>query len=283
MVLKAWEVFKEGVEFSIKPVVFNGTVTNLNDVSKILPAGGYTTFRTFDHLKVIELEKHLSRLEETARLSDRPVSINRDAIRKCLRKAIDLSGEDENRVRISLDLEDIPGRIFITTEPLKIPSADAYRLGVRVITRKMNRNNPKAKLTNFIETASKIRKEIKNDVEEVLMVNSEGEVLEGFTSNFFAVMEGSILRTAESGVLSGITRLIVLAEAKKAGIHVQFEPVAFSEIQQISEAFITSSSRGVLPVTTINEIPVGDGKPGKITTMLAARYQDAIQKRMGLI
>mgnify|MGYP002412873953 CR=1 FL=1 len=112
-----------------------------------------------------------------------------------------------------------------------------------------------------------------NEFEEVLLVNDAGNILEGLTSNFFA-MDDHILKTADQDVLFGITRSVVIELAKEMGIEIKFEPVKISEIEKISEAFITSSSRGILPISKIDGIKIGHETPGKITQVLMRKFEE---------
>jgi branched-chain amino acid aminotransferase len=149
----------------------------LDAVTKHLPSGAYTTFRTYDHKKVIRLDDHLGRLEETARLAQKPVTLERLRLREALRNVIDEYPRDMDlRIRVVLDLEDFEGEIYIMAEILKIPPPEAYRSGVRVITCKLHRNNPKAKLTASIPVADKIREQLPTGVEEALMVDEAGRI-----------------------------------------------------------------------------------------------------------
>jgi branched-subunit amino acid aminotransferase/4-amino-4-deoxychorismate lyase len=98
-------------------------------------------------------------------------------------------------------------------------------------------------------------------------VDEDGRILEGLTSNFFA-LKGGVLWTNEGSVLSGITRSLVIDVAAESGLKINLESVTTSEILQIEEAFITSSSRAILPVVQIDDFVIGDGKPGQVTCKL---------------
>jgi branched-chain amino acid aminotransferase len=164
------------------------------------------------------------------------------------------------RIRVVLDLEVAPGEIYLMVELLKTPPTDAYDSGVQVITCRLQRDNPKAKLTASIPVADKIRGQLPTGVEEALMVDEAGRILEGLTSNFFAVKDNEIW-TNEESVLSGITRLLVLDEAVRIELPVNFRSITITEIPNLEEAFITSSSRGILPVKQIDRILIGSGLP----------------------
>ena len=129
------------------------------------------------------------------------------------------------------------------------------------------------------------------------MVDEAGRILEGLTSNFFAV-KGNEIWTNEESVLSGITRSLVLDEAVRNELPVNFRSITITEIPILEEAFITSSSRGILPVKQIDEVLIGYGKlvsldkpvcpgqsvcpgqPGPITKRLMDCLEDRIRNEL---
>lgn len=257
---------------------FSGIKT-LDQATSRLPGGGYTTFRTFEKYRVLRISDHYQRLEETAVLAGRPLTIDRRRLSGAIHQALAACPAKELRVRLILDLEQGIGDIYIMMEILHTPEENKYRDGVYVLTRSMHRQNPKAKLTGFLEAAAAVRHEMPEGVEEVLMVGEDARILEGLSSNFFAV-RGGVIYTAEEGVLSGITRLIVIDEIQDCGLPFIREGLPIIDACNIEEAFITSASRAVLPVTSIDGKPVGDGKPGVITRLLQTRYHLRIEREL---
>ena len=253
-----------------------GSFQTLNDVSRDLPAGAYTTFRTYKGRKVLRLQDQIFRLEETAKIVCCPVCVDEDFFRSALRLAVDeFGGRGELRFRVIVDLEQQRGAIYLMVENLVTPTPEDYEHGVRVVTRNLRREEPKAKLTRFISVAEKVRQELNPGVHEALIVDAKGNILEGLSSNFFGVVD-SELRTAKDVVLSGITRALVLDEAIKNGIKVKYDPVHLEEIAFLRGAFITSASRGVLPIHSIDDQVIGDGKPDRITRELSYLYEQRI-------
>jgi branched-chain amino acid aminotransferase len=110
----------------------------------------------------------------------------------------------------------------------------------------------------------------------LLIVNRAGEILEGISSNFYAVIDG-VLRTAGKDVLEGITRRIVL-QAAASVIPIEYRPLKVREIDRATEAFITSSSREVMPVIQIDDQIIGVGQPGPIAQTLLAKYRDDLAR-----
>jgi len=248
-------------------------ISSLDEASKLLPAGVYTTFRTYQKFFVIHLRDHFDRLENSARLIGKQIQLDSDHIRVELRKTLTQFPANEARVRISIDLTREAGEIYLILEALHIPSLEEYHSGVAVLTRKMHRENPMAKVTSFITEASKIRKANSQlPINETLMISEDGTILEGISSNFFAVRNDAIY-TAGEGILAGITRKTVIDIAESLGIPVNLHAIKVGDINNYSEAFITSASRAILPVTRINDRVVGNGQVGKITQALQIAFQ----------
>ena len=72
-------------------------------------------------------------------------------------------------------------------------------------------------------------------------------------------------------------RSLILDEAQKAGIPVRFEGLPVGDLRSLDEAFISSTSRAVLPITTIEGQPLATGSPGPITQQLGALYRARLQ------
>lgn len=245
----------------------------------MLPGGVYTTFRTFEGHKTLPLEAHFQRLEESASLLKTPVYLKPKAIKQILHEAVQNFPAQESRIRLTVDLEQNHGTVYISLEPLQLPPAEDYENGVWVVTYQFQRENPRAKRTTFISVTDSIRQELPKTANEGLMVDQNGDILEGFSSNFFAVKEGEIW-TSDEEILPGITRSLVLQAAQRKHIKVQFKTVNLSDIPFLEEAFITSSSRAVLPVRQINNYIIGNGKPGTITRTLSSVYCQEIRSML---
>ena len=190
---------------------------SINEAQKQLPVGVYTTFRTYQKTKALNLDDHFSRLTESSMLLGYSVSLDRVKIRKSIRSILDRINFPENRIRLSLDLSIFPGYLYIFVESLTIPDDKEYALGVRVCTRELHRDHPKVKSTEFIELADRQRRSLTPGVNEIIMIGSGGRLLEGLSSNFFAIKSG-VIWTEEENVLSGVTRKIVLALMGELGI-----------------------------------------------------------------
>ena len=245
----------------------------LDEIWQRLPLGAYTTLRTFDGCRLIRLDDHLDRLEHSARLAGAPAALHRPAVRRVLSGLLPLAGGGEARVRLLLAYGDAAGDVYVGVDPLRPPVPEKYELGVRCVTCDLSRPNPRSKSSAFIGPSRRARASLPPGVEEALMVGLSGELLEGLTSNFFAWRAGA-LWTADDGILIGITRAIVLEQARAAGHTVHLSPVRRADAATLDEAFITSSTRGVLPVVAIDGTTIGRGVPGPLARDRARRVHE---------
>lgn len=114
--------------------------------------------------------------------------------------------------------------------------------------------------------------------DEALLIR-DGYLTEGSASNAYAVIDGVIYTAPkDEKVLPGITRDVVLAIAKKAGIPLMEEAVAESQLTTADELWVSSSTKEVLPITQLNGNKIGQGIPGPVWQRIDALYQQVKQK-----
>lgn len=250
--------------------------TTLDAVSTQLPDGTYTTFRTYGHDKVYRLDAHFDRLEESSAFLGWPVHLDRGHVRWALKWVLEETDYPESRIRLTVPLNANPTAptVYISVEPFVGLDPALYRLGVRAVTVEMTRARPRAKATTFIAPSRRLRHGFGPQIHEVLMVNRVGEILEGISSNFFAI-RGGVLYTADKGILEGMTRALVLEMAPSV-LPLELRPVRRDQIPDLAECFITSASREVLPIVSIDGQPIGRGQPGPLTAELHRRFRQRI-------
>lgn len=249
-------------------------VSSLDAITRQLPSGLYTTFRTFENgTRVVGLRRHFRRLYEPARRMGLAPEVTEERLRAVLAGVLaDLPYEA--RVRPILTFA---GEMYILFEPFLPLPPEVYSQGVRVITVELHRSHPALKKTAFIEMSQEIRRRLsERSAFEALMVY-HGRILEGLTTNFFYIRAGC-LGTARRGVLPGVTRRAVLHLARRGGGDVRYRPLALTDIPQLSEAFLTSSSRGIVPVVQIDASRVGDGNVGNRTRQLMEAYESYVRQ-----
>jgi len=271
-----------------------------DELTRRLPRGIYTTFSTnHNGTHVLGLTTHLDRLYFPAQSEGIHPSASRLDLRLALLKIALEFTPGESRFRLLLSPSD--GILYVIVQPFPPLPGEIYEKGVKVITTDLVRHDPRRKDSNFITASQAERSKVGGDVYEVLLTHN-GRIYEGMTSNFYAILNstilsggternviggkvhgkskskeiGSTLLTSRYGILLGVTRRIVLRLARGQGICIHYRAPRLNE--SFAEAFITSSSRGIVPVVSIDGREVGEGTVGVWTRRLLQAYRSYVQE-----
>lgn len=237
-----------------------------------LPAGAYTTFRTYGGDRILRFPAHMHRLESSVKLQGTPAAVDGAAMGRLVAAALSATGHAESRVRLTV----APPRVFASVEPFVPLPPSRYREGVSCVTLPLQRERPRVKDTRFIPTAQKAYREFPPGIEEGLLVTPDGAILEGLTSNFFALLDGT-LHTEDERVLAGITRSLVV-EVAEARLPLTHRAVRREDIPRISESFLSSVSREVLPVVRVDGREIGNGRVGPHTLEIMKGFAEAVRR-----
>ncbi|MEM7263262.1 MAG: aminotransferase class IV [Planctomycetota bacterium] len=262
----------------------------------------YETVRTFDRVPFL-LEEHLDRLGRSMDRLFLSWPVPRDELRSEVLRTIEASPFDtEVRVRIvvsrgvgpfGLDIDKCRDPLFVIylSELAEgaIPasaSADGPDDGLPVVFSSVTRNSPDAldpsiKSGNFLNNILAFRDAKAAGAHEAILCRADGTIAEGTTSNVFMVKDGVLATPRCEGILEGITRAVILAEARDDGIPVEEREIAPEEFLNADEAFISSSVRGIVPISQVGETSIADGRRGPITRRLQALYQKRVDESCG--
>lgn len=247
-----------------------GTAATLGEASAALPDGAYTTLRTYGGDRIACLAQHVQRLEDSARAQGRAGVLDEVAVRSAIAHALRSTALPESRLRLTF----CPPDLFVTVEAFAPLPDSSYLEGVACATVPGARERPHAKDTRFLGAAQSAFGALPPGVHERLLVAPDGSVLEGLSSNFFAVRDG-VLHTEHERALPGVTRSLVLELAKDV-LPRATGALRADQLAEASECFITSVSRDVLPVVRIDGRAIGAGVPGRVTLELLARFRAAV-------
>ena len=164
---------------------------------------------------------------------------------------------------------------FIEVMPLMELSDDHYRDGVKLITYAYQREIPVVKSTHYLNAIQLQPLKESGGAYDILYYFNNN-VLEVPRNNFFLI-KGDILVTPKEDVLLGITRKVVL-ELAKDHFEVEERVVDIKELQEADEAFVTGTTRRIVPVVQIDDYLIGDGRVGEGTKKLIALFQDYINR-----
>jgi branched-chain amino acid aminotransferase len=243
--------------------------------------GCFEVLRTWDGI-ARDLEAHLDRLFETATYL-RMKTIERTKLVEAVYRTIAAAGDGEHRLRIVLTrgpgalgvpLADLPcGTAIVIVEPLP-EQPDELALAVidwPVARREQRGHKTLAYLDNLL--ARELARAAGAD--EAIRLDDDGHVIEGATCNVFAVLGGVVVTpTLARGALPGIVRGRVLALCGKLGLRTAVRDMTVRDLRNADELFVTSSLRGVAPVTRLDGVLCTGGT---LTGQIASAYVAAMR------
>ncbi len=252
----------------------------------------YETMRTAGGGKPVELERHLERLRRSGRGIGMDIPLTAEALGGIIAQTHAATGNDESYVRmmitrgagrIGLDTrQPLEPTVVVVAQPLMLPTAADYERGLAAVLVQVDKAggglvDPGIKTGNYLNNIIALREAVQRGGDDAILYTSAGEVAEGATSNVFVVQEGTLHTPhLRSGLLAGITRQVVCELAAEVGYPAEEGVLRPEHLRGSSEIFLTSSVRGIMPVTRLDDAPVGDGRAGPVTRALWKRYQEYI-------
>jgi D-alanine transaminase len=165
--------------------------------------------------------------------------------------------------------------LFMMARRRKAPAPDLLAKGAAVVTMPDQRwARRDIKSISLLANVLAKQAAVEQGALEAWLVDNEGMVTEGSsTSAWIATAQGELVtRPNGNEILPGITRSVVVEVARDLGFTLRLRPFSVAEAYAAREAFLTSSSNFVLPITRIDGRPVGEGKPGPIAARLREVY-----------
>ena len=254
---------------------------------------GIYEYVAFYNRTLVDAELHFRRLERSLNELQITLPMSLNAMAIVVRELIERNGRADGGLYVQITRgvakrdhafpkHTLPS-LVMTICPAKLPSEQQVKDGVKVITQPDIRwGRRDIKSISLLANILAKQKATEKQAREAWLVDGD-IVTEGSASNSYIVTQSGELVThpANEFILGGITRDVVLKLARKDGITVHERIYTLSEIAQAAEAFITSTSANVLPVVKVDNIVIGNGKPGKITRRLNDLYTDHIFKLTG--
>lgn len=279
-----------------KLVWFNGEVTPLEtatvpaaDHAHLYGDGLFEGIRIYGG-KVFKLDEHLERLYFGCKFLGYKMEMDLPSLRSKILEVCGMTGIEDGYIRLNvtrgtalgLDPKAVktPPNIMIMVSTLALYTPDMYDVGLNVITTSY-RVAPPSTLDQRLKCIGRyayhiLAKEEANraGAGEGLMLNPEGFVAECTGDNIFIFKDG-ILKTPHpsQGLLQGITRNTVIELARKEGIEVREEIMTRYDILSADEAFLTGTAAEVIAMVTLDERPIGDGKPGSQTKRIIELFR----------
>jgi branched-chain amino acid aminotransferase len=244
------------------------------DLGLIRGYGIFDFFRTVNQSPLF-LEHYLDRFITSAKKTFLPLPYSREHLREIISVLIEKNDLTNGGMRMVLSggvsenhFSPAEGKLFIFAEALSLPSEEKYQNGIKLLSLEYVRAIADIKTTNYTLPVWHSVNWKRLGAEDVLY-HWNGWVSESSRSNFFIVKNG-ILHTPDQHILLGITRKQILGIAK----NVVIRPISLEEVWEADEAFITSTTKILLPVTQLDERKIGSGKPGSVTLDILEKFRE---------
>jgi len=242
---------------------------------------------------LLDGELHMDRLERSLFELQMDMPMSRNAMGIVVEELLERNCKDDGGLYIQITRgvarrdhafpKHVRPALVMTVCAPKLPKAHDVKNGVKVITHtdiRWGRRDVKS-VSLLANILAKQEAAVDGAREAWLL---EGKVItEGSASNAYIInKKGEVLtHPATEKILGGITRDVLLGLAVEAGIGVVEAPFTMAQVHGAAEAFLTSTSANVLPVTKVDDTLVGNGKPGAVTQQLQALYAEHIMFQTG--
>jgi len=263
--------------------------------------GVYETLRTYNGQPFL-FDRHMQRLRRSADMLALSVPLTDAQIdarfRETMRAAGLGDGPDGERLEaylrvlvtrgvgeLSYDPAVTPSpSIVVIVKPHEQPPPEVYEQGVGVALVPIVRNHPGSvspliKSNNLLNNALAMQEAFRRGGYEGVMRNYRGELAECTQSNLFVVKNQTALTpNVDSGLLPGITRGFLFEVGASLGIVVREAVLHDEDLFGADEAFLTSTTREVVPIVRVDDRKIGSGRPGPVTQALLQGYRKRAQE-----
>jgi branched-chain amino acid aminotransferase len=244
-------------------------------------------YAVFDLLRTVNgepflLAEHLERLRSSAGQLNLTVPATDAEIAEAIRELLSLNGHGEATVRLVLtggvssdgmSYDPNTPTFFILTHDLHEPAPALYETGGKLLTQHHRREVPEAKTTNYV-TMLRNRSRIAEEGALDLLYHDGERVFEAASASVYFVRGNRIFAPADDVLLGTVGALVL--ELADASYKVVVGEVSVDEALGADEVFLTSTTRGVVPIVQLDDREVGDGAPGPVTRALMAMWRDEV-------
>jgi branched-chain amino acid aminotransferase len=267
-------------------------VVSVFDHGFLYGEGVYETLRTYSGQPFL-FDRHMRRLRKSASMLSLSVPPANEEIDRRFRETMKAAGlgaqgrEAYLRILVTRGVGELTydpaacgdPTIVIIAKPHVDPPVEAFERGVMVALVDIVRNhpgsvNPLIKSNNLLNNALAMQEAFRRGAFEGVMRNYRGELAECTTANLFVVKDGEA-RTPplDAGLLAGITREYLFEVGRDTGIAVREHTLRDADLLGADEAFLTSTTRELVPIVRVDSHTIGDGRPGPVTKRLLQAFR----------
>ena len=255
---------------------------SVDDLGLLRGYGVFDFIRTYKGRPFL-LEEHLVRLQQSAKEINLHLPFSFDTLKRTVLELLKKNALRESTIRIivtggrtvdGLHPSTRTPSLIILVDKLPNIKPSVFKQGVKLITTPYSRFLPRAKTLDYV-SYTRLLDECKGNSAYNILYTKNNMILEAATCNFFAFKHNQLV-TANRNVLAGITRQVVLDLAKGEDNIVE-RALHINELKECSEAFLTGTTQGIVPVVQIDDQVIGTGKVGTKTKRLMAKYSSYIR------
>lgn len=249
----------------------------LNDLGIVRGYGVFDLLRTYGQTP-FRLREHLLRLQHSATSIGIALPWGLEELEQIVLETYARNAVADASIRIvvtggpssNLMTPQNKPSLVVMVQPLASNPVGYYRDGCKAVTTRIERIMPSVKSLNYIGAIMAVTEASKVNAVEAIYRDAHDHLTEGTRANFF-IFQGGRLITPGEGVLLGITRQVVL-EIAPGDFEVVEAPIAYADLATADEAFLTSTTKEVLPIVQVDDIRIGDGKVGPRTQRLMEHF-----------
>jgi branched-chain amino acid aminotransferase len=244
-------------------------------ISDLAIQRGYGVFdycRTNNHIPV-HLNDHIDRFIQSATIMHLPLPVSREELISIVHQLLQKNQIAQSGIRLLLtggyspdSYELIKPNLIILQHPLVLRTEGIFQTGIKVITHEYVREFPCAKTINY-SMGIWLQQKIKESNAADVLYHQQGEVSEFPRSNFFIVTKDEVVVTPQKNILPGITRKKILQLVSKK-FRVEERTITLNDIRSAKEAFMTSTTKRILPIVQVDNMIIDSGKPGTISCLI---------------
>ena len=239
---------------------------------------------------IFRLREHMERFFNSSGIIGMPLPYTIQALMDAVASTVTRSGMKDCVIRplafySTTGMDVYPGKsdvtVIIGVGEAHYPP-ETYRVMVSSLRKIDDSCMPvKAKVSgNYINPMLAKSRAIDAGFDDAILIDREGFVAEGTTSNIFIVENNTLFTAPEDSILLGITRDTILKISKEAGVRTVKEKFDAERLKCADEVILCSSGKELTPIVQVDDAVIGDGRPGKIALKLGAYYRTIIEGRV---
>ncbi|MGA8296848.1 MAG: branched-chain amino acid transaminase [Acidimicrobiales bacterium] len=256
---------------------------------------GIRAYPTSSGPAVFRLREHLQRLDRSARMLMLDLPYSEDVLATAVKDTVRSNGLDECYIRPLVYLGYGEMGINTLTSEVHVAIAvwpwmsylgeAAQETGARLKVSTWARHDPRSlptavKATGMYINGSLAKAEVvKSGYDEAVMLTTDGYVSECTGENLFVVRAGRLATppAATSSALEGITRISVMSIASDLGYEVREQPMRRTDLYVADEVFMSGTAAEIVPVSSVDDRLIGDGRPGPVSKAIADTYRQVVR------